>query len=418
MKFYQKTANLRITIFSWSVVLSLLLAVGCQTVKYESAFLKEVTRKDQLRFTMSAAQLRLQLDELIYLYSGTIEQAADQIISANPDRKVQQHALLWKINAIPTAQRAIFYPDPAVALIDTIALSMQMASYFESGQGRIDLGPAHIPALTASRKLENATVDLANKLKQDGDISRLRGELQSWVARHPIAPDFIHRSTVIPELNTLFPEKQLGTLDMVGSLALSASDIAHQFSVNLDLMPRQVRWQTELLLTAAPGEAGVGSDLASLVELGSQLEQMMPILSQAPDLIVRERDAVLAALARERTIVLEALHRERIEFLADIDRERRDTLAHLVREREAVMGEFRMLLAAEREAALKSLDETSEKLLMAAEAAGGRLTVTALEGSKQVVDHFMLRLAQLLASAILLSALIAIFFRKRFVRKT
>jgi hypothetical protein len=205
---------------------------------------------------------------------------------------------------------------------------------------------------------------------------------------------------------------------MVGSLALSASDIAHQFSVNLDLMPRQVRWQTELLLTAAPGEAGVGSDLASLVELGSQLEQMMPILSQAPDLMVRERDAVLAALARERTIVLEALHRERIEFLADIDRERRDTLAHLVREREAVMGEFRMLLAAEREAALKSLDETSEKLLMAAEAAGGRLTVTALEGSKQVVDHFILRLAQLLASAILLLALIAIFFRKQFVRKT
>ena len=418
MKLYQKTANLRITIFSWSVMLSLLLSSGCQTLKYESAFLNEAARKDQVRYTMSASQLRLQLDELTYFYSGTIEQAADQIISATPDRKVQKHALLWKINAIPAAHRAIFYPDPAVALIDAMVLSMQMAAYFEFGQGRIDLGPAHIRALTAARKLEAATVDLANKLKQDGDTSRLQGKLQSWVAMHPIAPDFIHRPTAIPELNTLFPEKPLGTLDMVGSMALSAEDIAHQFSANLDLMPKQVRWQTELLLTAAPGDTGVGSDLASLVALGSQLEQVMPILSQAPDLIIREREAVLSALARERAIVLEALRRERIESLADIDKQRKVTLAHLVREREAVMAEFRILLAAERETVLKSMDETSEKLLVAAEAAGGRLTIMALEGSKQVVDHFMLRLAQLLASAILLLALVAIIFRKWFVRKT
>ena len=148
-RLYLYKSNLWMPLFAWFHLIFLLLTVGCQAIRYESAFLKEVAQKDRVGFTMSAAQLRQHLDELTYIYSSTIEQAADQVIAATPDRRVRQHALLWKINAIPAAQRAIFCPDPAVALIDAMAFSMQMAAYFESGRGRNDLGPSHIIALNA-----------------------------------------------------------------------------------------------------------------------------------------------------------------------------------------------------------------------------------------------------------------------------
>ena len=404
--------------FAWFHLIFLLLTVGCQAIRYESAFLKEVAQKDRVGFTMSAAQLRQHLDELTYIYSSTIEQAADQVIAATPDRRVRQHALLWKINAIPAAQRAIFGPDPAVALIDAMAFSMQMAAYFESGRGRNDLGPSYIIALNAARRMESEAVGLAQRLKADGDISRLRNELRSWVAQNPVAPDFVHRPTVIPEMSSMFPEKPLGTLNMVGNLALSVDDITHQLSANLNLLPKQARWQAELLLTAMPGEAGISSGLASLTGLTSELEQVVHVVTQAPDLVAREREALLAALAQERTIALETVRLERLALLADIDQQREETLDHLVRERVAVMENLQALVTAERRAVLEAVEQMRKDLLEEAEAAGDRMVAKAMAQSKLVIDHGMLRLAQLGAAATILLALIAFFLRHRFPRNT
>lgn len=384
-------------IVSWCVGLSLLLPAGCQAVKYESRYLEDMARKKHVAYAMTAAQLRQQLGELTYFYSGTIEHAADQIITTTTDRKVRQHALLWKLNAIPAAYRALFYPDPAVALIDAWALSLQMVAYFESGPGRNDFGPLHTQALEASRELEAATAALARSVKEGGDLSNLTAKLQEWVIQHPVvASDFTYRNSVIPDMSAVFSEKQLGTFDMVSSLVLSVEDISHQLFAQMDLLPKQARWETELLLTTAPGEAGVGSGLASLVELGSQLEEVIPVVTQTPDLV-----------ARERANILQAIHQERMAAFADIDKERKDTLAYLTRERMAVMEDLQALVDLERQTILKSVEEMRQTLLKDAEAAGNRMAVKALDRSKQVIDHLMLRVAQLAVAFIVALALIA-----------
>jgi hypothetical protein len=115
------------------------LTIGCQTVQFKSR-LMEKNKSEGTQYKKSAAELRIYLDELTGIFSGTIEQAADQIIAASPANEIKRHALLWKINGIPAAYGALFQPDPAIAIIDTWSFSMQMVDYFERGPGKADFG--------------------------------------------------------------------------------------------------------------------------------------------------------------------------------------------------------------------------------------------------------------------------------------
>ena len=99
------------------------LAAGCQRIPYESRLMKKQAAAGA-RHQKTAAEVKIYLDELIGVLPGTIEQAADRIIATAVDAPIKQHALLWKINGIPTALRAMFHPDPGVAIIDTWAFGM------------------------------------------------------------------------------------------------------------------------------------------------------------------------------------------------------------------------------------------------------------------------------------------------------
>jgi hypothetical protein len=129
------------------------LATGCQTIQYESRLIKK-NKAEGVRYNKSATELRIYMDDLAGVFTGTIEQSADHIIAASPASEIKRHALLWKINGIPAAYRALFQPDPAIAIIDAWAFSMQMVDYFEHGSGKADFGQWHSIARDASRKVE------------------------------------------------------------------------------------------------------------------------------------------------------------------------------------------------------------------------------------------------------------------------
>jgi hypothetical protein len=57
------------------------LTIGCQTVQFKSR-LMEKNKSEGTQYKKSAAELRIYLDELTGILSGTIEQAADHAIEA------------------------------------------------------------------------------------------------------------------------------------------------------------------------------------------------------------------------------------------------------------------------------------------------------------------------------------------------
>ena len=112
-------------------------------------------------------------------------------------------------------------------------------------------------------------------------------------------------------------------------IALSVEDIAFRLFIYMDLLTKQARWQSELLMADPHNDAGFQLALKSLDEMVATVNRITPVVERLPDLVAGEKDAVLNALRQER-----------LATLADIDRQRIDTLTYLTRERTAAIDEF------------------------------------------------------------------------------
>ena len=266
-----------------------ILITGCQTYQYESRILKHMKDKGE-EYNFSAAEMRLQIDDLAVVYIGNIEQAADHILSVSSDNKIRRHALLWKINAIPIALEALFQSDPVMGLIDTWAFSMQMVDYFENGPGKDDFGQWHHIAFETSAKLETVMRQLVTNIRVDGNINPMQNRIKTWVKNHPIARDFVYRQTTIAIMKTLVGEQEMGALQSVGGLAVSMDDIAKNIIVYMNLLTKQARWQAELVMMGSDDKQGIQDGLVSLNELGDFVNNIAPIVDHAGFGCQRTRD--------------------------------------------------------------------------------------------------------------------------------
>jgi hypothetical protein len=310
-------------------------------------------KSEGTQYKKSAAELRIYLDELTGIFSGTIEQAADHVFTASPANEIKRHALLWKINGIPAAYGALFQPDPAIAIIDTWAFSMQMVDYFERGSGKADFGLWHPIANEASRKLETRIGEMVASGMPNGDTDPLQKKIQTWVLAHPIERDFIYRDTVAPQLASIIGDQAMDAMQTVGTLAIGVEELADRFTVHMNLLTKQARWQAELVVAETAGRADIEGKLAMLAGVADSVNRLVPIAEQSATLIAREREAFF-----------EDLRQERIDVLFNIERRRMATLTEL-------------------------------------ESVGNRILGKAQRQTEQLIDHLFFRMLQLIAISLL-----------------
>jgi hypothetical protein len=110
------------------------------------------------------------------------------------------------------------------------------------------------------------------------------------------------------------------------------------------------------------------------------------------EIIRQERIAVLKEIDRERKETLDYLTKERVAALLEIDNERKATLDYLSRERGVVVEELR----AELNRVIEVLLSERRATMLELEVVGNRLVEGALLDSERLVDHFFIRLLQLL----------------------
>lgn len=294
------------------------IASDCVAVEYKSWLMKK-TEAEGKKYAKSAFELQLHLDDLASVFTGVIEQSANRVIEVTTNNEVKQHALLWKINGIPTAYRALFHHDPAVAILDTWAFSMQMVNYFELGEGKEDFGQWYQIAYDSSLKLEKRLEQLVASAVPDGNIDTLKSDFKSWVQEHPIARDFIYRDTVVSVLAEIIGKQELNTIQSVGNLDLRMEKIADQLTVYVNLMTKQARWQAELVLAETFEKQDAKEAVSTLVGLADSLNQISPVVAEFPELIAQERKVFLDTLKTERETILQSIDKQRIATLSEID---------------------------------------------------------------------------------------------------
>jgi hypothetical protein len=288
-----------------------------------SAFAPNVARRqtDIMKKTgavsMSAADLRARVNDLADRLASGLERTADRIGTETRELLVRRRALAFKVDVIPAVYTAAYRADPLVAAMDTWGLTFQIREYLETGAGRDAFGAQQPLARAQARELvADADASVRGMATSQKRFETARAKMGSWVASHPIEHAFSSRSSIAPVLAQWRSEDR-DAFVAVGEMTDTVQNLSERLNTYAAQMPRQVRWQAELLVAELAAEHDVTGLLAAA---GQEVREVVAAERHAVlEDVNSQRLKTLEYLTAERIAALEVLSQERIEVLTAVD---------------------------------------------------------------------------------------------------
>lgn len=338
---------------------------------------------------VSATELRIRVNALAERMSGALEVTADRIRAETADPAVRRRALVFKIESVPAVYSAAYRADPMVAAMDTWALALQIAQYVEDGAARDAFGPQQrIAREGASALLAEADAVIERMAAQPEAFARGRARIGAWVKEHPIQSAFSSR----PSLSAFMAEirEEYDAFAAVGAVSDTLENVSERLNTYAMQLPKQARWQAELMLSETAGDDGIQGALGDIRAVGTAARRANDLLADVP--------STTEAGASVRDVV----KAEREAVLAGVDRQRVQTLEYVTSERLAVLA----ALHDERLAVGVALHDARIDTLKEVDAIKTRAVETALAGLRDLVDYTIWRVAVLASSLMILAAVL------------
>ncbi len=358
--------------------------LGCALA---SACVRAVTRRqtDIMEKTggtsISAAELRARVNDLADRLAGRLEEAADRIWSEARDPAVRRAALALKVDAIPTIYTAAFRADPLIAALDLWGLTFQISQYVENGVGRDAFGPQQPLARDGARTMvAETTAFLRSVATNQETFEKARAEVERWATGNPIGYTFSARSSITPFLAQLRSEGR-DAIVVVGEVSETVETLSERLNTYAAQLPRQVRWQAELMVSEMVNEHALEAAVGDLHDLGSVARRADGLLADAPNILGSAGSSARELVAGECRALLENVNGQRLQTLEYATAERRAVLEALREERIAVITALRQ----ERIESLKEIDAIET-----------RAVDSVIAGLKDVVVYTLWRVAALL----------------------
>ncbi len=336
---------------------------------------------------ISTLELRLTMDDYFRGFARTVTEAADSIIFLSDDYRIDNKALFWKMNAIPVAQGAIFSKDPFAAFIDVSVFSYQMKLYFEKGAGKELFGEHQGIAIRASDKLWRELIDIGLYITHPRDISKGIQMVQDFAEQNPITSSYFNRKSTLSLMASIQNEERVKFKSLAEGMAQSLDELSTRINTYTEILPNQIRWQSEYLLNDILANSQLNGRMDTLLYL---LERVVVLIESSHEVIDDQRSKAIQDLMGERRIVLEAIKQERMAVLEEIQKERAIVLEHLSNE-----------MTIQREAGFEDLNELNKQ--------GINLNVTNV---KDIADLIFWR-ALILMSILAIIIFIGIFLYKK-----
>lgn len=377
----------------------ILLLVGCThgTTK------KRASVKSANNVTVSAEELSLRNQSLLGLYSAQIESAADAIILGSRSPAARKQALVWKAEAIPVMQTSLLKTDPVAAVLDTWVFIFQMAAFMDRPTVKQEFGDFHSVAAETVQKMDSEMEQLVRAAAPSANIPALRDRARAFAEAHPIQARLSGRRSASPELVRRVGAADFGTMASIKELGESLGDFTARMDSYNAYLPKQVRWQSEVLLGEIAQDPQVQAVISNFNNVSSTLSKTSSSMERMPTVLGQAREAVRADVDGQRVAAQAFLREERIESLANLNQQRIATIADLRAERLAATADLRnereIVLNAFHDAAgmaASDLSATSEKTLRNLDNTG-----------RSLIDHFFVRALELLVLALVLCTLVA-----------
>jgi hypothetical protein len=386
----------------------MLLTLGCtaHNTRKASSF------KSAKNITSSAPELSSRNQSLLALYSAEIETAADTIISESHSPAAQRQALIWKAEAIPVMQTSLLNSDPVAALLDSWAFIFQMTAYMERPASKQRMGKSYPVVIETLRNMEAEMERLILTAAPTANVADLRQRVGAWAEAHPIQASLTGRQSVDPDVIRKVGQSDLGIKTSIKTLAEGLGDFTARLDSYNVYLPKQARWQAELLLTDFTNDPKISNALSNIAELSDSAKEATSSIDRMPDLVNQTRDMMTANIASQRLSAQAFFDEQRIKTLFALQQERIATMAAMDGERLAATADFRK----ERQAALETLRGQEIAVMTEFEAFSAKTTQDLDAKGRGLIDYLFLRALELMLLMMVLCAVVAWVLLRKFRR--
>ena len=361
------------------VVALMIVTAGCRSASPRTGQVGILHDPNDVK--VNREQLRLRVRSLVGPMTGRMESAADEIVESTTSPAVRLAALEWKIDAVPAMRDSLFQPDPYVALVDAWVLVYQMGNYFESGPGKAKLGPASAQAAAACRASEDHLAGVAATATTSGDVSKLRGFVETWAAGHPITGTIAARQPILSIDITNELPNAMTVGQAAAEVANSLDDINRRLEVYSGQVVRQARWEVERQtlgvlndLSAKEAIPLAARAVASAERAAADISRLVPAVEgaahtaeRAAEIVATERQAAVSAISADLARTIDFAQRERLAVLEYLSLERKTAIDDL---RTTITEEHEALVTDTQQVADRLVDRAMDRLERRAEVVG------------------------------------------------
>lgn len=312
---------------------------------------------------LSPLELRETMNDFFYRFERSITESADSIIRASSDSRIDQEALIWKMNAIPVANGSIYNNDPFLGYIDVAVFTYQMKLFFEEGKGKDLFGEHQKIAIQTLDMLWEEILNIGRDLVPDKDISEGRKLVIEFAEKNPITSSYFVRKSTIPLMTQIQTVEKVTFKGLAVDMSQSLDGLRSQVSSYMEVLPKQVRWEAEYLLNNTLNNPELSSRIDSLSRL---LERSVLFIESSPELIGDQREAAFEDIRAERVAVLQAIRQERAIVLEELKSERAIIIGELseelTKQREATIQDLTILTNQSLEMTFDRMESLVDKL--------------------------------------------------------
>lgn len=306
---------------------------------------------------VTLTEFRLRLSDFTEYFVAVIADASEAVIDTSDDQQVRRNAMEFRLRTVNMFLNALNKPDPVASLIDAWAFCLQLQQYVSPGGAGAELfGGTQAIVITAVDSVRTEVEGLVSTVAKSPtpDASAM---VQDWAAQHPLSSSPLVRTSSAVLLAEQLENRSNSAFAALGQLQAGVDELVAQYQRYVSVMPRFIRWQSQLILhEALYDELDLGDTMATFDLLSTRALE----LSAAADELLAElpnREELRAELDEAMAEIHNIVEAERARMLAEIDRQRGLVFGDVTLQREAIMRDVEAQIMIVDEQMQERLDE-------------------------------------------------------------
>jgi hypothetical protein len=287
-----------------------------------------------------------------------------------------------------------------------------MTAYSERPTVKNQLGEFQPLFADTLKRMDGEMEQLVLTAAPSANVPDLRQRIGAWAAAHPIQASLTGRRSADAELIQQ-ADHELGALGSLKALQEGLGDITARLDSYNTYLPKQARWQAELLLSDVADDPRISAAAHNLAVVSGALDKASNTVEHMPELADQARSALLADVEGQRLAAQSFLQGERLQAFDSLTQEREDALAGLRNERLAATADLR----GERQIVLDSLHNQEVAMMNDMHALSEQTAKDFDARSRGLIDHLFWRAVELMLMTLVLCFLAAWILLRRAASK-